>query len=128
MDTINFIPFIYKQTATLTALGSSVVTLNLHPDSNFQLESFTAVSDQQGADDTNPDFFSVSLMDVTTGRQLTNTRVRQSLLCGNAFHTIWRQRRDVRFLPQSQIRFDFLNLVNATNVVEFCLHGYKLFL
>ena len=123
----NAVPFVYVVTTTLAANASGPVTLNLQADSYFTLVGLFGTG---GADATtenalvSPNNFSVSIMDQTTGRAMTSTRVPQRIMCGNAFNGFL-NRFPIQFEPQSILLFDFLNLTAGTNVITLALHGYK---
>ena len=103
----------------------------MNADSEFELHTITAHSELQDPSDVNPNCFGVKITDLTTGRQLTNVRIDQALIAGNANYSSFMQKRPVRFLPNSNIEFDFAPLsstVSDNQPVELVLHGYKIML
>lgn len=124
----NAIPFIYTVTATLAnAVGAAAqTTLIFQADSYFELMGIFAATNQANeATDVSPNYFSVFIRDQTTGNDLMSNQVPQRVLCGNAFNGFL-QKRGIVFEPQSNLFFDFRNLVAANNTVTLTLHGYKL--
>lgn len=122
------LPFIYTVNVTLAANGTAQTTLIMQADSYFELHAILGTGGQNNTTEdslVNPNNFSVSIRDQTTGNELMSQRVPQRILCGNAFNAFI-QRRPIVFEPQSNLFFDFLNLTANTNVVTLGLHGYKI--
>jgi hypothetical protein len=122
------IPFIYTVTASLanTIGASAQTTLIFQADSYFELVGFLASTNQTTeSTDVSPNHFSVFIRDQTTGNDLMSNQVPQRVLCGNAFNGFL-QKRGILFEPQSNLFFDFRNLVAVANTVTLTLHGYKL--
>lgn len=133
LDNTNSIPFVYVVTppALAASLGSTAsTTLIMQADSRFELIGIlgtggaaTTTEDSQ----VNPNSFSVTIRDQTTGRELMSAPVPQRVLCGNAFNGFL-QKRGIVFEPQSNLLFTFTNLTAAANNITLALHGYKLIL
>lgn len=131
LDNTNSIPFIYVVTPPqLAAAGGSTAstTLIMQADSRFELIGIFGATDQAAErTDVNPNYFTCTIRDQTTGRDLMSAPVPQRILCGNAFNGFL-QKRGIVFEPQSNLLFTFTNLAGATNNVTLALHGYKLIL
>lgn len=133
LDNTNSIPFVYVVTppALAASLGATAsTTLIMQADSRFELIGIlgtggvaTTTEDSQ----VNPNSFSVTIRDQTTGRELMSAPVPQRVLCGNAFNGFL-QKRGIVFEPQSNLLFTFTNLTAAVNSITLALHGYKLIL
>jgi hypothetical protein len=126
----NAIPFFYTVSVTIAALnGTAQSTLILQSDSYFELHSILATGGATAATEgstVNPNNFSVSIRDQTTGRDLTQGRIPQRLLAGNAFNAFQVIRRPIVFEPQSNLFFDFLDLTGvANNAITLVLAGVK---
>ena len=131
LTNINAIPFVYRVQATITSInGTAQTTLILQQDSRFELLAIYGTSAPNGSftsedTKTNPNGFSCSIRDQTTGRDLTSARIQQRLLCGNAFNP-FTQKRGIVFEPSTNLLFDFLDLSGVVNNnVELALVGYK---
>ena len=123
------LPFIYLVSSTaLTGNGSSVQTLAMQADSEFELHQFAASSSIDAAANVMPNNFSVQITDLSTGRQLMSARIPQRVLCGPANGGFGLLRRPIIFAAQANLSFDFLDLSGSTNTVSLCLIGYKLLL
>jgi len=129
MNNTDSIPFVYVVTAQCSAAVGSTAsfTLVMQADSRFELSAILGTGG--AAFDTentlpNPNSFSVSIRDQSTGRDLSSAPVPQRVLCGNAYQQIL-QRRPIVFEPQSNILFTFTNLGAAVNNITLALHGYK---
>jgi hypothetical protein len=106
--------------------ASAQTTLIFQADSYFELVGFLASTNQTTeSTDVSPNHFSVFIRDQTTGNDLMSNQVPQRVLCGNAFNGFL-QKRGILFEPQSNLFFDFRNLVAVANTVTLTLHGYKL--
>jgi hypothetical protein len=132
MDNTNSLPFVYVVTANLTnAIGAtSSSTLIMQADSRFELMGIMATGGANAASEDGiqyPNFFSVSIRDQTTGRDLMSAPVPQRVLCGNAFRQFL-QKRGIVFEPQSNLLFTFTNLQALTCNITLALHGYKIIL
>ena len=132
MDNTNSLPFVYTVTSSLTnvvgATGSS--TLIMQADSRFELMGIMATGGATAASEDNiqyPNFFSVSIRDQTTGRDLMSGPVPQRVLAGNAFRQFL-EKRGIIFEPQSNLLFTFTNLQALTCNLTLALHGYKMIL
>jgi hypothetical protein len=132
MDNTNSLPFVYTVTSSLTnvvgATGSS--TLIMQADSRFELMGIMATGGATAASEDNiqyPNFFSVSIRDQTTGRDLMSGPVPQRVLAGNAFRQFL-EKRGIIFEPQSNLLFTFTNLQALTCNITLALHGYKMIL
>ena len=132
MDNTNSLPFVYVVTTTLGGpagtTGSS--TLIMQADSRFELMGiFGTGGNTATTEDTlqNPNNFTCTIRDQTTGRDLMSAPVPQRVLCGNAFNQFL-QKRGIVFEPQSNLLFTFTNLTANTNNVTIALHGYKMIL
>jgi len=126
----NAIPFFYTVTATIAAAnGNAQTTLILQSDSYFELHSILGTGGAAASTESatvNPNNFSVSIRDQTTGRDLTQGRIPQRLLGGNAFNGFQVIRRPIVFEPQSNLFFDFLDLTGiASNAITLVLAGVK---
>ena len=122
------LPFIYQVSVALAAgIGSTAQqTLIMQADSYFELRAILCMSSLEATTDVIPNYFSVSLRDQTTGNDITNGRIPQRILAGNAFNNGTVQGRPVLFEPQSNLFFDFSNLNAGANTVTIALHGYKI--
>jgi len=132
MDNTNSLPFVYVVTAALgPAVGAtSSTTLIMQADSRFELMGImgtggTAATTEDAL--TNPNSFTCTIRDQTTGRDLMSAPVPQRVLCGNAFRQFL-EKRGIIFEPQSNLLFTFTNLTAATNSITLALHGYKIIL
>ena len=132
MDNTNSLPFVYVVTASLgAAVGATASsTLIMQADSRFELMGIfgtggTAATTEDSL--TNPNSFTVTIRDQTTGRDLMSAPVPQRVLCGNAFRQFL-EKRGIIFEPQSNLLFTFTNLTAATNSITLALHGYKIIL
>jgi hypothetical protein len=130
MDNTNSLPFVYVVTASLgAAVGATVsTTLIIQADSRFELMGImgtggTAATTEDSQ--TNPNNFTCTIRDQTTGRDLMSAPVPQRVLCGNAFRQFL-EKRGIIFEPQSNLLFTFTNLTAATNNITLALHGYKI--
>ena len=126
----NAIWFWYTVTATIAAAnGTAQTTLILQSDSYFELHTISGTGGATAATENatvNPNNFSLSIRDQTTGRDITQGRVPQRLLCGNAFNGAPVIRRPLLFEPQSNLFFDFLDLTGAiNNSITLTLAGVK---
>lgn len=129
LDNTNSLPFIYLVTPpTLTASGTASTTLIMQADSRFELIGIMGSTSQADElTDVNPNYFTCTIRDQTTGRDLMSGPVPQRILCGNAFNGFL-QKRGIVFEPQSNLLFTFTNLTGADNNITLALHGYKLIL
>lgn len=132
MDNTNSLPFVYVVTASLgAAVGATASsTLIMQADSRFELMGIfgtggTAATTEDSL--TNPNSFTCTIRDQTTGRDLMSAPVPQRVLCGNAFRQFL-EKRGIVFEPQSNLLFTFTNLTAATNSITLALHGYKIIL
>jgi hypothetical protein len=132
MDNTNSLPFVYVVTASLgAAVGATASsTLIMQADSRFELMGIfgtggTAATTEDSL--TNPNSFTCTIRDQTTGRDLMSAPVPQRVLCGNAFRQFL-EKRGIIFEPQSNLLFTFTNLTAATNSITLALHGYKIIL
>jgi hypothetical protein len=132
MDNTNSLPFVYVVTASLgAAVGATAsATLIMQADSRFELMGIfgtggTAATTEDSL--TNPNSFTCTIRDQTTGRDLMSAPVPQRVLCGNAFRQFL-EKRGIIFEPQSNLLFTFTNLTAATNSITLALHGYKIIL
>ena len=132
MDNTNSLPFVYVVTASLGAAvgATSSKTLIMQADSLFELMGIfgtggTAATTEDSL--TNPNSFTCTIRDQTTGRDLMSAPVPQRVLCGNAFRQFL-EKRGIIFEPQSNLLFTFTNLTAATNSITLALHGYKIIL
>lgn len=121
------IPYIYPVDIALDANALGSVNVTLAADSWFELRCFRAtVNNADSLTDTNPDYFSCMITDAGTGRSLQSTKVRQSILTGNAFRSV-DEKRAIKFAPNTTLQFDFQNLIASGITVQFALVGYKWF-
>jgi hypothetical protein len=132
MDNTNSLPFVYVVTASLGAAvgATSSTTLIMQADSRFELMGiFGTGGNTATTEDTlqNPNNFTCTIRDQTTGRDLMSAPVPQRVLCGNAFRQFL-EKRGIIFEPQSNLLFTFTNLTAATNSITLALHGYKIIL
>ena len=135
LDNTNSLPFIYVVTPPVLAasLGSTgSTTLIMQADSRFELIGIMGTGGAAATTEdaqVNPNSFSCTIRDQTTGRDLMSAPVPQRLLCGNAFNGFL-QKRGIVFEPQSNLLFTFTNITSpavATNIT-LALHGYKMIL
>ena len=132
MDNTNSLPFVYTVTASLTNVvgATTSTTLIMQADSRFELMGIMGTGGATAASEDNiqyPNFFSVSIRDQTTGRDLMSGPVPQRVLAGNAFRQFL-EKRGIIFEPQSNLLFTFTNLTAAANNITLALHGYKIIL
>ena len=132
MDNTNSLPFVYVVTAALgAAVGTtSSTTLIMQADSRFELMGIFGTGGTVATTEdslTNPNSFTCTIRDQTTGRDLMSAPVPQRVLCGNAFQQFL-EKRGIIFEPQSNLLFTFTNLTAATNSITLALHGYKIIL
>jgi len=132
MDNTNSLPFVYVVTAALSnAVGAtSSSTLIMQADSRFELMGIMGTGGATAASEDSlqyPNFFTVSIRDQTTGRDLMSAPVPQRVLCGNAFRQFL-EKRGIVFEPQSNLLFTFTNLQALTCNITLALHGYKIIL
>lgn len=123
----NSIPFTYLVDVTIAAAnGSAQSTLIFQADSRFELSSIFGMTSQANErTDVSPNYFSVTIRDQSTGRDIMSNQIPQRILCGNAFNGFL-ERRPIIFEPQSNLFFDFRDLSgNPGNRVQLALHGYK---
>ena len=132
MDNTNSLPFVYVVTAALGAAvgATSSTTLIMQVDSRFELMGIFGTGGTVATTEdslTNPNSFTCTIRDQTTGRDLMSAPVPQRVLCGNAFRQFL-EKRGIIFEPQSNLLFTFTNLTAATNSITLALHGYKIIL
>ena len=132
MDNTNSLPFVYTVTSSLTNVvgATTSTTLIMQADSRFELMGIMATGGATAASEDNiqyPNFFSVSIRDQTTGRDLMSGPVPQRVLAGNAFRQFL-EKRGIIFEPQSNLLFTFTNLQALTCNITLALHGYKIIL
>ena len=132
MDNTNSLPFVYVVTTTLGAAvgATSSTTLIMQADSRFELMGIFGTGGTVATTEdsvTNPNNFTCTIRDQTTGRDLMSAPVPQRVLCGNAFRQFL-EKRGIIFEPQSNLLFTFTNLTAATNNITLALHGYKIIL
>ena len=132
MDNTNSLPFVYVVTAALGAAvgATSSTTLIMQADSRFELMGIFGTGGTVATTEdslTNPNSFTCTIRDQTTGRDLMSAPVPQRVLCGNAFRQFL-EKRGIIFEPQSNLLFTFTNLTAATNSITLALHGYKIIL
>lgn len=133
LDNINSIPFIYLVTPPVIAAasGTASTTLIIQADSRFELMGIFGTGGSAASTETaevNPNNFSCTIRDQTTGRELMSAPVPQRILCGNAYNGFL-QKRGVVFEPQSNLLFTFTDLTGlANNKISLALHGYKIML
>jgi hypothetical protein len=132
MDNTNSLPFVYTVTASLTNVvgATTSTTLIMQADSRFELMGIMGTGGATAASEDSiqyPNFFSVSIRDQTTGRDLMSGPVPQRVLAGNAFRQFL-EKRGIIFEPQSNLLFTFTNLQALTCNITLALHGYKFIL
>ena len=132
MDNTNSLPFVYVVTAALgnTVGATASTTLIMQADSRFELMGVMGTGGATAASEDSlqyPNFFTVSIRDQTTGRDLMSAPVPQRVLCGNAFRQFL-EKRGIVFEPQSNLLFTFTNLQALTCNITLALHGYKIIL
>lgn len=132
LDNTNSLPFIYVVTASLPAAAGSTAstTLIMQADSRFELFGILGTGGEFVTTEnslTNPNSFTCTIRDQTTGRDIMSAPVPQRILCGNAYNGFL-QKRGIVFEPQSNLLFTFTNLTGATNNITLALHGYKMIL
>ena len=132
MDNTNSLPFVYVVSATLgnTIGATASATLIMQADSRFELMGVMGTGGATAASEESlqyPNFFTVSIRDQTTGRDLMSAPVPQRILCGNAFRQFL-EKRGIVFEPQSNLLFTFTNLQALTCNITLALHGYKIIL
>lgn len=134
LDNTNSLPFIYVVTASLPATAGSTAstTLIMQADSRFELFGILGTGGENtGTENSlvNPNSFSCTIRDQTTGRDLMSAPVPQRILCGNAYNGFL-QKRGIVFEPQSNLLFTFTNITSPVAVtnITLALHGYKMIL
>jgi len=132
MDNTNSLPFVYVVTASLanTIGATASATLIMQADSRFELMGIMGTGGSTAASEDSlqyPNFFTVTIRDQTTGRDLMSAPVPQRVLCGNAFRQFL-EKRGIIFEPQSNLLFTFTNLQALTCNITLALHGYKIIL
>lgn len=134
LDNTNSLPFIYVVTASLPAAAGSTAstTLIMQADSRFELFGILGTGGTNaGSEDAmvNPNGFSCTIRDQTTGRDIMSAPVPQRILCGNAYNGFL-QKRGIVFEPQSNLLFTFTNISApvALQNITLALHGYKMIL
>jgi hypothetical protein len=132
MDNTNSLPFVYVVTAALgnTIGATASTTLIMQADSRFELMGIMGTGGATATSEDSlqyPNFFTVSIRDQTTGRDLMSAPVPQRVLCGNAFRQFL-EKRGIVFEPQSNLLFTFTNLQALTCNITLALHGYKIIL
>lgn len=121
----NLIPFNYDVQITLLASASGTVNLTLASDSVFELHRILASTSLDLNTDVNSNRFTVLISDQSTGRQLSNARIPQRILCPATYPIL--QPRPVQFPPNAIMQFDFTNLIASTIVIDLVFNGYKIF-
>lgn len=126
MDTnLQALPFSYVVVSpALAANGTGVSTLRIQADSDFEVQYFLGTSTADAVTDFTSNNFSVLVSDQATGRALSSARVPQRLFCGNAQNSTPELNR-VRFVAQTDLTFDFLNLTGSTLTVSIVMKGTK---
>jgi len=119
------IVFDYLATITLANAAQGQTVLTLAADSQFELHAILGNCSEDADTDFRPNNFSCLISDQATGRQLSNVRIPQVVLCGNANWALL-ERRPITFPALGTLLFDFLNLTANTNTINIVLKGYKL--
>ena len=127
-NNLQAVPFDYVVTSPLLAANATgSATLLFMADSEFEIHYFLGISSADTLSQPTNNNFSVLITDGATGRAFASQRVPQALFSGNAFNSS-PELRAPRFLPQTNLVFDFLNLTGGNNTVTIVLKGTKFLL
>lgn len=124
--------FWYALTFALQANASGSQVLILANDSEFDLYSLTAVTDQDATLTGNtqgqrPENFSLALKDLSSGRDFQSEAIRRGNIAGLTEFNVLAEGRPIRFPRKEQIQVTVNNLVAVAINVQITLHGYKIF-
>ena len=132
MQLINFksgqvLPFWYVVQLTLGNTVGATATSNLTTDSSsfFELHQIGASSSLDADTDFMPNNFTLSIIEQSSGRQITNGQIPQRVISGPANQGV-QLRRLVQFPPNTTFQFTAINTVASANVVDVVLCGFKL--
>lgn len=122
------LPFFYVVQATLLATVGATATVNLTTDSAsyFELHQIGGSSSLDTDADFMPNNFTLSIIEQSTGRQITSGQIAQRVICGPS-NQGWQFRRLVNFPPNTTFQFTVINTIATANVVDVVLHGFKLY-
>jgi len=121
-----FVPFFYRVDATLAALGSATVALQLDPDADFELHYIMGSSTQDVATNFINNNFTVSPTDKGSARFWSNAPIFQKVICGPDNGAL-PMRRPVVIAAKSNLSFQFTDLRNnGANTCSLILSGYKI--
>ena len=119
-----FSPYVYRVDATLSALGSATVSLQLDPDADFEMHYIMGSASVDLATNFYNNNFTVQIIDKGNSRFWSNAPIFQKVLCGpdNGGLPL---RRPVLLAAKTNISFAFTDLNNNTNTVSLMLIGFK---
>ena len=133
MQLINFksaqvLPFYYVVQGTLGATVGATITVNLTTDSAsyFELHQIAGSSSLDLDTDFMPNNFTLSIIEQSSGRQITGGQIPQRCISGPANQGV-QLRRLVQFPPNTTFQFVIVNTIASANVVDVVLSGFKLF-
>jgi hypothetical protein len=120
-----FVPYFYRVDATLAALGSATVALQLDPDADFEMHYIMGSSTQDAETNFYNNNFSVTPSDKGSSRFWSNAAIPQKVICGpdNGGLPL---RRPVVIAAKSNLSFQFTDLANnGANTATIVLVGFK---
>lgn len=126
LDTPNLIfsPYIYRVDATVAALGSTTVPLQLDPDADFELHYIMGSCTKDAATNFYNNNFTVAISDKGNSRNWSNNPIFQKVLCGpdNGGLPL---RRPVLIAAKTNLSFAIADLSDDANTISICLIGFK---
>lgn len=120
-----FSPYWYRVDATMAALGTVNVPLQLDPDADFELHYIMASSTKDAATNFYNNNFSVNITDKGNSRFWANAPIFQKCIAGpdNGGLPL---RRPVVIAAKSNLSFAFTDLSNDANTSSIILVGFKI--
>lgn len=120
-----FSPYWYRVDATLAALGSATVALQLDPDADFELHYIMGSSTLDAETNFANNNFTVQITDKGNSRFWSNGAIFQKCICGpdNGGLPL---RRPVVIAAKSNLSFQFTDLGNDVNTASIILTGFKI--
>jgi len=127
MTNQSIIPFFYVTIATgVLTTATATQAMTLATDSWFKLLEFSGTSDQDDPNDPQPNNFTVSITDQSTGRLFSSSPVPQNIICGPSNQGIL-EKYPIRFAPGITLIISLVNTAAETAAITFVLKGYKEF-
>lgn len=125
-------PFFYAFTLDLDASAGGDYTLILGNDSEFDLQSIIAVTNQDASLTTNtqgqlPNNFSMLIKDLSSGRDFMSQAIQRGGICGDLLANTLNEGKRIRFPRKEQLSFTLQNLVAVPIQVQIILKGFKVF-